>query len=518
MHKKILKSTIIVMIFIFISRVIGFFRELFIAYHYGVSNITDAFYTALIIPEFLNRMLITGGVGAVFIPAIIKHVNERNNMMVEVVFNNARTILSVFTFLISLLVCIFSKVIIEILGPEIPKETMVLTQQLLSILSFSILGFSLISLDNSLLNAYRLFSYASITPLVQNLFFIFVSWTFHGKYGIYSLAIAVIISLISCLVYQYIIFKKHLGHIKGSIRLRLTNEVCDMAKLFIPAMFGLFIVDIIMYLDRFISIKLDDGLITFLNYSNKLLYVPIGIIGGALFNVLYPEISSLIKNANISKLKEMYQVVMRSIILIFSIITLIITLYSENAIKMLFEYGKFTANNTHTLAHIFILYSLSIPAIMLIMLNVKVFHAAGKVKLPIIAGLISIAIKFMLGKPLIQVFGMDGMIYSTTISLYIGSVIMTLFIQKVFNFRLSGIFYSFIIKNLIVCFTLFAIFNFLVLVPSKLIFDLISSILIVLAYTFLLVLLKVDEGYYIMNNLKKYWLNFIGRHKRWMEQ
>ncbi|HIC97223.1 MAG TPA: murein biosynthesis integral membrane protein MurJ, partial [Aquificaceae bacterium] len=59
-----------------ISRVLGFVRDASVAYFFGASPISDAFFVAFRIPNSLRRLLGEGGFNAAFVPLYSRAVSE----------------------------------------------------------------------------------------------------------------------------------------------------------------------------------------------------------------------------------------------------------------------------------------------------------------------------------------------------------------------------------------------------------------------------------------------------------
>jgi putative peptidoglycan lipid II flippase len=67
-YQKIGIATLIMMASIFLSRVIGYMRELVIAAVVGADASVDAYRVAFILPEILNHILASGFLSVTFIP------------------------------------------------------------------------------------------------------------------------------------------------------------------------------------------------------------------------------------------------------------------------------------------------------------------------------------------------------------------------------------------------------------------------------------------------------------------
>src|SRR5580658_6347261 len=76
MHRRVAASTAIVMGGILLSRVLGFFREWTVAHQVGSNAMTDAYYAAFTLPDFLNYLVAGASLSVTFIPVFTKYAAE----------------------------------------------------------------------------------------------------------------------------------------------------------------------------------------------------------------------------------------------------------------------------------------------------------------------------------------------------------------------------------------------------------------------------------------------------------
>ncbi len=74
LYQKVGIATLILMASVFLSRVIGLFREMAIAYAGGARADVDAYQIAFVIPEILNHIVASGFLSVTFIPVFSKYL------------------------------------------------------------------------------------------------------------------------------------------------------------------------------------------------------------------------------------------------------------------------------------------------------------------------------------------------------------------------------------------------------------------------------------------------------------
>ena len=141
---------------------------------------------------------------------------------------------------------------------------------------------------------------------------------------------------------------------------------------------GVFQLNILV--DTILASLVGIGAVSFLYYADRIIQLPLGVIGVSLSTVL---IASLSRPEIVSNNKEISIQLERSIkiSLFFSIPSMLILIYfSDFVIKGLFERGSFDFNSTQSTAFALQLYSIGLPFIMILKCIQSVFDALGKMK------------------------------------------------------------------------------------------------------------------------------------------
>ncbi len=73
---RIAKASGIVMAGVLLSRVLGYFREWTVAHQSGANAITDTYYAAFTLPDFLNYLVAAGALSVTFIPVFSRYMAE----------------------------------------------------------------------------------------------------------------------------------------------------------------------------------------------------------------------------------------------------------------------------------------------------------------------------------------------------------------------------------------------------------------------------------------------------------
>ncbi len=159
----------------FISRILGYVRDLLIAKLIGAGMVSDAFFISFKLPNLFRRLFAEGSMNSAFIPVISGIKNRFGKTKSDEFFSFIFSSLLVFLFLLLIIAEIFMPLVIKLIAPGFGNnsEKFILTVDL-SRLTFPFVFFiCLTSLAGAYLNTLSRFAAMALTPIILNLTVIF---------------------------------------------------------------------------------------------------------------------------------------------------------------------------------------------------------------------------------------------------------------------------------------------------------------------------------------------------------
>ena len=176
---NLLSSTTVFSFFTLISRILGYLRDILIAFFLGASMIADAFFVAFRLPNTFRRLFAEGTFNAAFIPSYTseKIKGKKNG---ENFANELLTLLIIILLFIVLIVEIFTPFFVSIIAPGFVNDLnkFNLAVELTKITFPFLLFVSLSSFFSGILNSNNKFAAAAGAPIFLNLILIFTLLTF----------------------------------------------------------------------------------------------------------------------------------------------------------------------------------------------------------------------------------------------------------------------------------------------------------------------------------------------------
>ena len=275
-----LSATLLLMVAVMLSRIIGYLREAYIAWAFGAGLNTDAYVGAFNLPDFLNYILAGGTASITFISIYTRHTSRGRNQEAQDAFNSTITIMTSVVCLGTVLLEIFTPQIERLIFPHFSAEQLQLCVHLTRILLPGQIFFYAGGIVSAVLYSRRMFLYPALSPILYNVFIILGGLVGARRFGIESLAYG---ALVGAIVGPFLI--NAIGAAQGGLSYRLNfdwrnSEFREWVRLSIPLMLGVSLVSADDWILRYFASG-GAGDITRLNYAKRLFAVPISILGQA---------------------------------------------------------------------------------------------------------------------------------------------------------------------------------------------------------------------------------------------
>ncbi|MFV2056685.1 MAG: murein biosynthesis integral membrane protein MurJ [Thiohalomonadales bacterium] len=400
MSSKLLKSTAVVSFMTLLSRFSGLARDVVFARIFGANAITDAFFIAFKLPNFLRRLFAEGAFSQAFVPVLTEYKTQREHEEVKLLVQKVSGTLGVFLFVLTAIGIIAAPLIIWVFAwgyHDLPEQS-ALTIHMLKITFPYIFFISMAAVATGILNSYGRFAIPAFTPVLLNICMI-IATVWGAPYfdqPILALAWGVFFAGIVQLMFQLPAVRKLklLGWPKwgGS-----DPGVRKIIRIMIPAIIGSSAQQINLVLDLAISSLLVGGSISWLYYADRLVEVPLGVFGIAIATVILPSLSARFAESDPESFNQTMEWAVRLTLVIGAPATVGLVMLSGPMISTMFEDGvHFDALDTQMTQYALAMYSIGLLGYMYVKVLAPGFFARQDTKTPMKYSLITIAIKMVL--------------------------------------------------------------------------------------------------------------------------
>lgn len=510
MKNNVKLAAVIVMIGIMISRVLGYVRETLIANTF-MGNISDAFYSAFLIPDFMFNLLIGGTLSAAFIPIFTSYLAADKEEEGWRVASNFINILALTIFAFALVGIIFAPFIMPFVAYKFTGEQLALTIRLTRIMFTSVAFLCLAGLHAGILNTYHRFTISQLGPVAYNLGIILSIIFFGKRYGIEHVAYGVVASALIYFLIQVIGLKSKLKYYKFIIDFK-QEDLRKIINLAIPSIIGLSINQLNPIITQNIASGLGAGSISALRYANIVMWLPIGIFAAGISIAIFPTLTRQISLDKLDEFKSTFSLGIRTIIFVTIPCSIGLIVLREPVIRFLFKGGQFKEEYVGIAAGALLWFAIGIAFQSGVQLITRGFYCIQDTKTPVKVGFLTILINIILNIIFVKYtnFKINGLALSTSIS-YIFNMIALIII---YNKKIKGINIIKLFKSSVFTFISSSIMGIVIYISlNNITFNIYSKIgqlfeVLVLvtigAIVFMIstLLFKMEEAYYFINIVK----------------
>jgi putative peptidoglycan lipid II flippase len=405
-----------------LSRVLGFARDVLIAAVLGTSAVADSFFVAYRVPNMFRRLFAEGAFDSAFIPLFAKHLHAEGSDGARAFAAQALSGLALILVVFTVLAEIAMPWLMLLLAPGFAgdPEKFALAVMLARIALPYLVCMSLVALYTGILNAYGRFAIAAFAPSLLNLVLIGVLLAFIATGGLDQSAAGVALAwgITAAGVLQVVVLAfaaSGIGMRVPLTRPRLTPDMRRLAALAAPGILAGGMAQITAVISTVIA-TLQDRVVSWLYYAERLFQLPLGVIGVAIGVVLLPALSHKLRSGDHAAALASENRALEFALLLTLPAAVALFLAADPIIRVLFERGAFTAVDTKATAAMLAALALGLPAYVLVKVLHPSFFAREDTKTPMIFAGISMAASIVLSLVLFATIGPSGIAVATALS------------------------------------------------------------------------------------------------------
>jgi len=392
---SLLKALATVSSMTFLSRVLGFIRDLVIARVFGAGLATDAFFVAFKLPNLLRRLFAEGAFSQAFVPILAEYRNRRGAEETRVLVDHVSGALAAVLFIVTLIGVVAAPLIILATAPGFAGTPgkFDLTVDLLRITFPYIFFISLTALAGGILNTYSRFAVPAVTPTLLNLSFIgFALWGApYFDPPITALAWAVFAGGAAQLALQ-VPFLARMG-LLPRFKLKLRDAgVWRILRQMGPAVFGVSISQVSLVINVIFASFLVSGSVSWLYYADRLMEFPMGLLGAALGTILLPSLARHHAEHSPQAYSELLDWGLRLTFLLAAPAAVALALLAVPLVATLFHYGAFGAEDVYATRRAVVAYSVGLIGLVMVKVLAPGFYARQDIRTPVKIALVTLGL------------------------------------------------------------------------------------------------------------------------------
>lgn len=396
-----------------LSRVLGLARDIAQAAVLGTGTAADAFTLAFIIPNTLRRLFGESTVSAAFVPTytgfLLEGDREKSSRLGSGAMNAAAACLAVLVTL----GMVFSPLLVRLFGPgfsSVPGK-LELSSGLLRLLFPYILFVGTAAVVMGILNSSRHFVTPALGPILFNvsalggLFGLAAVWR-QGS-PVWGYSAGVLFGGFLQLAVQLPVLRR------TGFTYRLTpgfgdKDLARVAKLALPALFGLMVAEVNVMVDQVMASMLDPGSVAALSYGNRVMQFPLGVFAVALATALLPTLSRQTALGRFAEARVTLGYSTLGLALLMVPASVYIAAFGREIVTALMARGAFDAESVELTAASLVFFSAGLVFFGAVKITAPVFYAMKDTATPFRIGMLCMGVNIPLNIALALAFRAAG--------------------------------------------------------------------------------------------------------------
>ena len=392
------------------SRLLGFARDSMIAALLGAGPVADAFLVAFQLVNVVRRLLTEGALNAALVPAWLR-VREAGGAKAAAAFagrvlGTVSAALIVATALIGLLM----PFVIAALAPGFsghPTLQLAVDDARLMLPYLAFAG--PVTVMMALMNAQGRFALTAFSPLLFNIALIAVMIAlilWRQDAAVAAPAVAATVGVAGLLQLSILVLRRG-GDVATPLRVSFDAGMRGFLSQAIPGMIASASPQLLVVAGAVIASS-QPSAVSWLYFANRLVELPLGIVGVAMGTVLVPELTRALRGDDHTAVARAQSRALELATGLALPATLGLIVLAEPIARMLFQHGVFTAADTAATARALMWLALGLPAHVLVKALSPAFFARHDTRTPLLATLTGFAVAIICALLLGRLFGAEG--------------------------------------------------------------------------------------------------------------
>lgn len=440
--RGIAKNALIVGLMTFISRIGGLVREIFMASFFGTDVMKSAFDVAYRIPNLFRRLFGEGALSQALIPVYTETLEKKGKAEADKIAASVAGITVAGLVIVTGIGIILTYPIASMLAPEgdwvkiLPLLRIMLPYAPLICLAALIMG---------ILNSLKSFATSALAPAFQNICCIIALACIcpfipnEGDLRIKVVSWSILISGIVQVAVQLPELRRNSVPLKLVFSGLSNPGVSRIFKLMLPMAFAAGVMQINVALDSVLALWAADWGPSALGYADRIVYMPLAIVGTAFATVLLPTLSTFAAKDDADGFADSLERTFRDVVVVLAPASAGMIILAHPICAIIYERGAFDGMSTTHTAHALIAYSAGLISAGLHKIVVPPFYAMQDSRTPVIVGTIGVALNLAMNIFFIWILPADLKPVGIAIATAISSTIAFIALIVIFSRRkISG--------------------------------------------------------------------------------
>ncbi len=393
-EKGIAIATFLVIVGLILSKTTGFLREMLVSGLFP-KQLQEAFSMAFYIPDFVYNLLVGGAISASITPSLARSIRKNDEAegiaSVSIFVSMAAVVMGV---AVVLGIIFTDKIYPLIYSNSKTMETVTIAANASKILFPQIFFMMLAAFSIGILNAYKKFTATSIGPTVYNVFVVLSILLFAGNSStsFYWTTAGIMAAALIYFLFQAVVGRKYLKKIHFCLDIK-NKGFQSLFRLAIPILISSSIIQMNAIILSSFANTFPEEIQFPLRNAFTLWQLPYGIFAVAVGSVMLPSLAGHFAVGKLDQARELFSGSLKNALFMTIPMAGLLALLPEDIVSAVFSLnGNYAAERVKMAGFLLLGYSAAVIIHTVVFIYNQAFYAIGKTKIPLISGLINMAV------------------------------------------------------------------------------------------------------------------------------
>ncbi len=398
---------------VLLSKVLGMARNMLLSRFYGTATpMADAFIAASNLPLTLYDVTLGTAIASAFVPVFNEKLTKNGKAQAERFGSNFLNITVLIAGLVTLLGILFPQVVLSLTAGGLEGEALGYAVNLVRIILPVMCIATGVYIFIGILQSYNSFVAPALVSLVFNVVTILYFLVFDRYFGIYGLGVAFTLGWLLQLFFLLPSLYKKKFRYSPVLSFR-DGDIRRVLILTLPLFVAALAQPINQLISSNISSTLGQGMLSSVNYAYQAYFIVAGIFSYCLTNLFFPEMSRCFSRGDQAAAEGICRKMLGSISVIVLPIMAFMIGNSKPVIRLLYEGGEFTAEDTARVGTLLAIYACAMLFYSYQEILNKYFYSMQKVYGPVITALAGIGTNLAVSLVASRYWGVYGLALGT---------------------------------------------------------------------------------------------------------
>ncbi len=418
---------------LFLSRVLGFVRDMVITARFGQDALTDAYYASFQIPDLLFYLIAGGALSSAFIPVFSEYIHTDREEDAWKVFSVVITVMSAVVLVFIGFSWVFAEPLVHVVAPKLPEASVPLVAEMSRILVPAQYAFFIGGIMLGTLYARNVFSVPGLAPNVYNIGIIVGALVVSNVVvpGVVGMSWGALVgAFIGNIVIPLFVIRKLGARFTPSFD--TSHEgVRKVFRLMLPVVLGLSLPGVFAWILRAYASFYPEGIISAMEQANRLMQAPLGVFGQALALAAFPVLSQFFAQGKMDLFADQLNRSLRTVVFLSMPVAVLFVVVPDPIVRALYLRGSFTLADAENTASALRMFGIGVAAWCIQPVLMRAYFSVQKTWPPVLMGTLTTGVFALSSWLLIQAdYGFQSLPIAASLAAVFLAVMMLWTVNK----------------------------------------------------------------------------------------